>query len=91
MIKENGKTYIPEIPRMSWETGEMCEFASAFVRAVRCLDDVVDYNFVTGVSGAAFRFVLDEKIWNPGNYGIQNFTSDPNVKSYFRMCQNFIS
>ena len=62
---------------MSWDTGEMCEFASAFVRAAKCIDINVDYSYATGISGAAFRFVLDEQIWNPGNYGIQNFTADP--------------
>lgn len=71
------KVYIEDVPRMSWDTGEMCEFASAFVRAARCIDVDVEYSFITGVTGAAFRFVLDEEIWNPGSYGIQGFTPDP--------------
>ena len=77
VIRIDKKVYIPDVPRMSWDTGEMCEFASAFVRAVSCLGHKAEYDLITGITGAAFRFVMDEAIWNPGNYGIQNFTSDP--------------
>jgi hypothetical protein len=72
------KVYIEGVPRMSWDTGEVCEFASALVRCMGCLDEPVDYHHVLGVSGVAFRFVLNRDIWDPGNYGVRNFTQQPN-------------
>ena len=87
-VDNESRSVIPNLPKMSWDSGEMCEFASAFTRAARCLGVNADYESVTGMSGAAFRFVLDESIWNPGNYWIQNFTADP-VEPVVAVCRSY--
>ena len=61
-IKKKGrKVYIDGVRKISWDTGEMCEFASALVSAMHCLGESIPYHYVMGTSGAAFRFTL-----NPG-------------------------
>jgi hypothetical protein len=75
--REGSKVYIEGVRRLSWDTGEMCEFASALVAALEVLGERVAYPFVMGTSGAAFRFTLDPGAWNFGNYGIRNIAADP--------------
>ncbi len=70
------KVYIPGVRRISWDTGEMCEFASALVSALGCFGESISYDFVMGTSGVAFRFTLDPGEWDFGNYSIQNIAPD---------------
>jgi hypothetical protein len=78
MIRRAGqKVYIEGVRRISWDTGEMCEFASALVSALQCLGEHVPYYFVMGASGAAFRFTLTPGEWDFGNYSIRNLSPDP--------------
>jgi hypothetical protein len=74
--KDNGKVYIKDVHRMSWETGEMCEFASSLVSALSCLGDNIPYDYVMGTSGVAFRFTLNPGEWDFGNYSIRNIAPD---------------
>ena len=76
--REGSKVYIEDVPRMSWDTGEMCEFSSALVRCMECLGEPLAYHHAMGTSGVAFRFVLSPDIWEPGNYSIRYFTEEPN-------------
>ena len=77
VIKEGAKVYIPGVRKLSWNTGEMCEFASALISALSCLGENLPYPYVMGTSGAAFRFTLNPGAWDPGNYGIRNISADP--------------
>ncbi len=77
IITEGAKTTIQGVRRISWDTGEMCEFASALTAALACQGEAVPYHDVMGVSGAAFRFTLAPGCWDFGNYGIRNISADP--------------
>ena len=73
---ENGKVYIEGVRKVSWDTGEMCEFASSLVSALICLGEDIPYNYVMGTSGVSFRFTLYPGEWDFGNYSIRNITPD---------------
>ncbi|MBN1877817.1 MAG: hypothetical protein JXA33_26590 [Anaerolineae bacterium] len=73
---ESKKVYIEGVRRISWDTGEMCEFASALVSAMMCLGENLPYPYVMGTSGVAFRFTLNPGAWDFGNYGIRNISAD---------------
>jgi hypothetical protein len=75
--REDGKMYIEGVRKITWDTGEMCEFASALVSAMRSLGEQVPYHFVMGTCGAAFRFTLNPGEWDFGNYSIRNISEDP--------------
>lgn len=78
-VKTDGaKVYIDGVPRISWESGEMCEFASALTSALRCLGEAIPYHYVMGTCGAAFRFSLVPGAWEYGTYSIRNIAADPN-------------
>jgi len=74
---ENGKVYIEGVRKVTWDSGEMCEFASALVAALASLGDETAYPYVMGVSGVAFRFTLNPGQWDFGNYGVLNIAADP--------------
>jgi hypothetical protein len=76
--KEGTKVYIEGVRKVSWDTGEMCEFASALTAAMGSLGEDVAYQYVMGTSGAAFRFTLSPGEWEFGNYSIRNISADPN-------------
>ncbi len=75
--KEDGKVYIEGVRKVSWDTGEMCEFASALVSAMGCLGESIPYHYIMGTSGVAFRFTLSPGEWEFGNYSIRNISADP--------------
>jgi hypothetical protein len=75
--REGSKCYIEGVRKVAWDTGEMCEFASALVAAREVQGERVAYPFVLGTSGAAFRFTLKPGAWDFGNYGIRNMAADP--------------
>jgi hypothetical protein len=77
VIRDGGKVYIAGVRKISWDTGEMCEFASALISALACLGENIPYPYVMGTCGAAFRFTLNPGEWDPGNYGIRNISTDP--------------
>jgi hypothetical protein len=54
----------------------MCEFASSLISALKYMGEDVSYHYVMGVSGVAFRFIIDPGKWNPGNYGILGMAKD---------------
>lgn len=76
LMKENQKIYIPNAPRVTWDSGEMCEFASCLVSALACRGEEIEYAFVMGTSGAAFRFTIAPGKWDFGNYSIRNISPD---------------
>ena len=76
--KEGAKVYLEGVHQVSWDTGEMCEFASALVSAMDCLGESIPYHYIMGASGVAFRFTLSPGEWDFGNYGIRNISADPN-------------
>jgi hypothetical protein len=78
VMHEGAKVYIAGVRRISWDTGEMCEFASALVSALGTLGENIPYPFIMGASGAAFRFTLNPGVWDFSNYGIRNIALDPN-------------
>lgn len=73
---EGTKVYIENVQKISWDTGEMCEFASALVSTLQCLGDKITYPYVMGTSGVAFRFTLNPGEWDFENYGIRNVSAD---------------
>lgn len=73
---EGKKVYIEGVRKMSWDTGEMCEFASALMSAMLCLGEDVPYHYIMGTSGVAFRFTLNPGEWDFGNYSIRNIAAD---------------
>ncbi len=74
--RENDKVFIENLRKISWDTGEMCEYASAMVSAFQSTGDQLPYPFVLGVSGVAFRFTIDPGEWDFGNYSIRNLSAD---------------
>ncbi len=76
VMRDGTKVTIEGVRRVSWDTGEMCEFASCLVSALTCLGDPIPYDYVMGTSGVAFRFTLDPGRWEFGNYGILNTAPD---------------
>jgi hypothetical protein len=76
-IRKDGQVYIEGVRKISWDTGEMCEFASALVSAMHCLGERIPYHYVLGTSGTAFRFTLNPGEWDFGNYSIKNISIDP--------------
>ncbi len=86
IIRNQGKVYIEGARRIAWDTGEMCEFASAFVSALETLNEKIPYSFVMGVSGVAFRTTIAPGEWDFGNYSILSVAEDPNeaVERAFR-------
>ncbi len=78
MVKREGsKVYIEGVRKISWNSGEMCEFASALISALHTLGEDVPYDFVLGITGAAFRFTLTEDEWDYSDYSFRNISSDP--------------
>ncbi|MCC6729884.1 MAG: hypothetical protein IT208_11165 [Chthonomonadales bacterium] len=77
VVREGAKVYIEGVRRVTWDTGEMCEFASALVSAMQALGEDVPYDLVMGASGAAFRLTLNESIWSPGSFSIRSVCADP--------------
>jgi len=75
--KEGKKVYIAGVSKLTWATGEMSEFASALRIVLEYLGEKVPYHFVMGTSGIAFRLVVSPVEWDPGNYKIRNFSTDP--------------
>lgn len=73
---EGKKVYIEGVRKMSWDTGEMCEFASALMSAMLRLGEDVPYHYIMGTSGVAFRFTLNPGEWDFGNYSIRNIAAD---------------
>lgn len=75
--RDKGKVYIEGVRKVSWNTGEMCEFASAFVSAMRSIGEDIPYDYVVGTSGVAFRFSIIPGAWEFSTYGIQSVTPEP--------------
>ena len=75
--KENSKVYIKGVRKISWNTGEMCEFASSLVSAISSLGGCVPYHYAMGTSGVAFRFTLYPGEWEFSSYGIRDVSVDP--------------
>ncbi len=76
VIKIPQRVIIENVRKVSWDTGEMCEFASCFVSALQVLGGEVPYDFVMGTSGVSFRFTIDPGRWEFGNYSIRNISPD---------------
>jgi hypothetical protein len=74
---EGRKVYIEGVRKVTWNSGEMCEFASSLQAALECLGEDVSYSTLMGTSGVAFRFTLNPGAWDFGNYGIRNISADP--------------
>lgn len=74
--KDAGKVYIEEVRKVSWDTGEMCEFASSFVSALNNIGESIPYYKVLGSSGVAFRFTINPGEWDFGNYSIRNISPE---------------
>ncbi len=77
ILKTDQKLIIENVRKVSWDTGEMCEFASCFVSGLQALGDEIPYDFVMGTSGVSYRFTIDPGRWEFGNYGIRNISPDP--------------
>jgi len=75
--RASNKVYIEGVRKVSWDTGEMCEFASSLTSALKYMGEDISYHYVMGTSGVAFRFIIDPGKWNPGNNGILGMAKDP--------------
>jgi hypothetical protein len=76
ILKSDHKLTIENVRKVSWDTGEMCEFASCLVSALQALGEDVPYYRVMGASGAAFRFTIAPTQWEFGSYSIRNISPD---------------
>ncbi len=74
---DNGRACIEGVRRVTWDTGEFCEFASALVSAMEALGEKIPYHYVMGTSGTAFRFTVSRNIWEPGSFSINAVSADP--------------
>lgn len=74
---ENGKVYIEGVRKVSWDTGEMSEFAASLCSALQTLGDPIPYWEIMAVSGSAFRFTLQAGAWDFTNYSFLNIAADP--------------
>lgn len=74
--RSEGRAVIPGVRQVTWAGGEMCEFAGVMISAETCLGNQVDYDFIMGVSGAAFRLTVYEDPWEPGSYSITMVSVD---------------
>ncbi len=83
---KGGKVYIEGVRKVSWDAGEMCEFASSLLSAMRSLGEPVAYPYIMGTSGVAFRFTLTPGECEFGDYSIRNVSPDPHepVRRAFR-------
>ena len=83
---EGGKVCIEGVRKVSWDTGEMCEFASSLLSAMLCLGEDVSYPYIVGTSGVAFRFTLTRGECEFGDYSIRNVAPDSHepVRRVFR-------
>ncbi len=80
VVREAGaRAYVEGVRKVSWYTGEACEFASALVSAMGALGEEVPYHYVLGTTGVAFRLTLNPDPWNPGSYGIWAVAADPHA------------
>jgi hypothetical protein len=75
--KAGRKAYVENVRKVTWASGEMCEFASALISALGSLGENIPYDYVLGTSGVAFRFTLNPGAWDYGNYSIRNVAADP--------------
>ncbi|MEW6752841.1 MAG: hypothetical protein AB1505_17955 [Candidatus Latescibacterota bacterium] len=66
--RQGSRVYIEGVPRLTWASGEMSEFAAALRNVLQHRGDVVPYHFIMGTSGIAFRFVVRPQAWDPGNF-----------------------
>jgi len=74
--KLGSRVILEGVRRVTWDTGEMCEFASSLVSGLKYMGEDVSYHYVMGTSGVAFRFIIDPGKWNYGNYGILGMAKD---------------
>ena len=74
--REGQKVYIEGVRKVSWDTGEMCEFASCLGAAMHSLGEEVAYPYLMGTSGAAFRFTYKPDEWDFSDYSIRNIAPD---------------
>lgn len=74
--EEQGKVFIEGVRKVSWDTGEMCEFASTLVSALESLGEHIPYHYILGTSGVSFRFTLNPGAWDFTNYRILNINPD---------------
>lgn len=77
VVREQSRAYIEGVRQVTWDTGEMCEFAACLVSAMDVLGAPVDYHRVMGLSGAAFRLTLHPDPWEPGSFSITSVVQDP--------------
>ncbi|MGE5530114.1 MAG: hypothetical protein ACM3X6_13385 [Patescibacteria group bacterium] len=74
---EGDKVYLEGVKRISWDTGEMCEFTSALVAALGCLGEDVSYHYCDGYVGAlpsGSRSIPAHRTL--GTNGIRNIAAD---------------
>lgn len=76
VIKTPQRVIIENVRKVSWDTGEMCEFASCLVSALQALGEEVAYDSVMGACGAAFRFTIAPGKWEFGSYSIRSISPD---------------
>ncbi|MGF7059653.1 hypothetical protein [Brassicibacter mesophilus] len=74
--KENKKVYIENVPRGGYDFLD-CMFPSYFTSAINAIGGKTDYNFIMGVTGAAFRLVWNSNEWDAGNSSLNFATPDP--------------
>lgn len=74
--RENGKVFIEGVRKVTWDSGEMCEFASSLVSALGCMGENISYSYIMGSSGMVFRFTYNPDELDYTNYSIRNIAPD---------------
>ncbi|MCE5260164.1 MAG: hypothetical protein LLG44_14065, partial [Chloroflexi bacterium] len=76
VVREGAKTYIAGVRKVTWASGEMCEFASSLAAMLEALGEACSYDDLTCIAGAAWRFTLNPGQWDYRNYGIRNICAE---------------
>ncbi|UCD73526.1 MAG: hypothetical protein JSW01_02460 [Candidatus Bathyarchaeota archaeon] len=61
------KRVLTDVPRIGWGKGIECTFIGALDAALRFLGESVDYVYLMGISGAAFRLLFHQPEWCPSS------------------------
>ena len=66
LIKEDGRVFIESAPKLGWGTGKENTFMGALYSTLNSIGDEVTYEYLMGISGAAFRLHF-HPVWCPSS------------------------
>ncbi len=67
IIKQNGKVFIEGVQKLGWGLGKENTFMGALQSTLNTIGDDVTYEYLVGISGAAFRLHFHYPEWCPSS------------------------